>query len=145
MTPSYVEGGSLAALVDAEADANREMLTYLESRNLYCHSDLGQALVDAATTACGDSTAYSPSFATCRYVALVTNRRVFALAHDMAFICIRLTDALLATACESGAQTASEIGAAWARIQLFRADYPDPDLRFWLLRAYAAARGDTTG
>ena len=58
----------------------------------------------------------------------------------MAFICVRLSDESVAIALESGAKPASDIGAGWARFQLFRPDYPEPDLRFWILRAYATAR-----
>jgi hypothetical protein len=130
--------GDLAAYVDPRANA--DVLAYLDAHAPHCHSDVGEALLAAATTRCGEWIAYSPAFAGLCYVALITEKRIFALAHDMAFICLRLSASSRSIALECGAKPAPEIGIEWARIQLFRPEYPDPDLAFWVLRAYSAAR-----
>jgi hypothetical protein len=133
----YAEGVDLATLV--EESSNRDVLAYLRAEPS-CHGDVGQALLDAAKDKCGEWTGYSPSFASFRYVALVTRRRVFALAHDMRYVCFRLPKELVATAVETGGKAATDIGPEWVRLELFRASYPAVDLPFWALRAYDAAR-----
>jgi mannose-6-phosphate isomerase-like protein (cupin superfamily) len=132
-----VDGGDLEALL--EPDANRDVLAYLSEHRPSCHSDTGSALMEAAE-ACGEWIAFSPSFAQCRYVALITRRRIFALGLGQREACFRLPGALRETAQATGATPAPEIGADWARFFLFEAGRPEPDLRFWTLRAYAAAR-----
>ena|SRR5204862_5218439 len=133
----YVDGGDLGALVDA--GHNQDVESYLSRHQPSCHSDTGDALIRAAER-CGEWLAFSPSFAGCRYVALVTNRRVFALGVGQRSVCYRLPLALHSTALATGAGAAREIGPAWVRFELFRADWPTPDLPFWTLRAYRAAR-----
>jgi hypothetical protein len=137
VTTTYVEG-DITAHVDSHANA--DVLAYLDSHAPHCHSDVGEALLAAATKRCGKWMAYSPSFAALRYVVLITERRIFALAHDIAFVCVRLPAASREIALESGAKPAPEIGMEWVRIQLFRREYPDPDLAFWVLRAYSTTR-----
>ena len=132
-----MDGGDLEALL--EAGANRDVLGYLAEHRPSCHSDTGSALMQAAEV-CGEWIAFSPSFAQCRYVALITRRRIFALGLGQREACFRLPGALRETAQATGATPAPEIGADWARFFLFEAGRPEPDLRFWTLRAYAAAR-----
>jgi len=133
----YVDGGDLSALLDP--GPNRDVERYLAEHRPSCHSDTGDALIQAAEK-CGEWLAFSPSFRQCRYVALVTNRRVFALGVGQRTVCYRLPARLRSTALATGADSAAEIGAEWVRFELFRADWPAPDLRFWTSRAYAAAR-----
>jgi quercetin dioxygenase-like cupin family protein len=133
-----VDGGDLEALV--EAGANRDVLAYLAKHRPSCHSDTGSALMDAAAEKCGDWIAFSPSFFQCRYVALITRRRIFALGRGQRSACFRLPGALRETALATGATPAPEIGGDWAAFALFEAGRPAPDLPFWTLRAYAAAR-----
>lgn len=133
----FVEGRDLEGLV--EAGFNRDVLAYLAQHRPSCHSDTGSALI-AAAEKCGDWIAFSPSFAQCRYVALVTRRKVFALGRGQRSACFRLPGALRKTALVTGAVPAPEIGSDWVSFALFEADRPTPDLPFWTLRAYAAAR-----
>ena len=133
----HVTAGSLSDYVDEESNA--EVLAWLDANAPSCHSDLGEAMLVAAA-GCGDCTAYSPSFVQCRYVAFITNRRVFAIGKGQGAACYRVPDELLATALSSGAESATELGAGWVRFIVFNAKRPAPDLPFWTLRAYAAAR-----
>ena len=132
-----MDGGDLESLL--EPHANRDVLAYLSEHRPSCHSDTGSALM-AAARACGEWIAFSPSFAQCRYVALITNRRVFALGLGQRSACFRLPGALRKTALATGGSRAAEIGREWVGFSLFEADRPAVDLPFWTLRAYAAAR-----
>ena len=136
MTGHIVEGGDLEDLLDARA--NRAVMAYLAVSRPSCHSDTGSALIEAAEK-CGEWIAFSPSFAQCRYVALITRRRIFALGLGQRSACFRLPRALRKTARSSGASRALELGMDWVRFSLFKADWPAVDLPFWTLRAYAAA------
>ena len=73
---------------------------------------------------------------------LVTKRTIFALGVGQQSVCYRVPGALHATALATGAVEAANIGNDWVRFEIFRADWPAPDLSFWTLRAYAAARQD---
>ena len=137
MTGRIVDGGDLDGLLDPRP--NRRVLAYLALCRPSCHSDTGSALIEAAEK-CGDWIAFSPSFAQCRYVALITGRRIFALGIGQRSACFRLPRALRKTARATGARRALEIGTDWVGFSLFRADWPAVDLPFWTLRAYAAAR-----
>src|SRR5919197_4210457 len=95
----YVDGGELSDLVDA--DPNRDALLYLTTHRPSCHSDTGDALIRAAAQ-CGEWIAYSPSFRQLRYVALVTNRRIFALAIGQRSVCYRLPPKSHAIALRTG-------------------------------------------
>jgi hypothetical protein len=136
----FIDGGNLDDLVDAER--NREVLEYLRTQRPSCHSDTGDALLRATSEKCGEWQAFSPSFQQCLYVALVTNRRIFALGTGQRSVCFRLPPELYAIALQTGASSADEIAPEWVRFELFRADWPTPDLPFWSLQAYAAARQD---
>lgn len=137
--PRYIEGGELGDLIDASR--NQDVAGYLAHHRPSCHSDTGAALLRSAES-CGEWLAFSPSFGQCRYVVLVTNRTIFALGLGQRSVCYRAPGALRATALASGAVDALDIGVDWVRFELFRADWPAPDLPFWTLRAYAAARQD---
>jgi hypothetical protein len=43
-------------------------------------------------------------------------------------------------ALKSGAEAMAKMGTDWVRFELYRPDWPKPDLPFWSLRAYANAR-----
>lgn len=135
----YVDGGDLGGLIDASR--NRDVTAYLSQHRPSCHSDTGEALLRSAER-CGDWLAFSPSFGQCRYVVLVTNATVFALGLGQRSVCYRVPGPLRETALASGAIAAPEIGRHWVRFELFRPDSPAPDLPFWTLRSYAAARQD---
>lgn len=133
----FVDGGDIATLLDASINA--DVVRYLESQNPSCHSDVGEALIGSAEK-CGDWFAFSPSFQNYKYVALITRRKIFALGVGQRTICYRMPQSLRATAISTGAAEANEIGASWVKFELFRNDWPSPDLPFWTLRTYAAAR-----
>jgi hypothetical protein len=133
----HVEGTDLATLVDARA--NRTVLAYLAKSALSCHSDLGEVLLEVAKRRCGEWTAYSPSFAEYRYLALVTNQRIFSLGIGMSSACF-CVPAMKAIALDTGCLAAPEIGRGWVRAEMFQSDRPKPDLDFWMLKAYVAAR-----
>ncbi len=137
--PKYIDGGDLGELIDASR--NQDVAGYLAQHRPSCHSDTGDMLIRSAEK-CGEWVAFSPSFQQCKYVALVTNGTVFALGLGQRFACYRIPGRLHATALAAGAVEAAEIGSHWVRFELFRADWPTPDLPFWALRAYAAARDD---
>jgi hypothetical protein len=136
----FVDGVDLGTVADA--DVNGEVFAYRAAHRPSCHSDTGDALIRSAER-CGDWVAYSPSFQQCRYVALVTRGRIFALGIGQRSVLYRVPDHFLRTALASGAALAAEIGPNWVRFELFRADWPAPDLAFWTLHAYAAAREHT--
>jgi hypothetical protein len=133
----YVDGGELADLIDPAANA--DVAAYLAQFRPSCHSDTGEALMRSAEQ-CGDWVAFSPSFQQCRYVALVTNRTVFALGLGQQSVLYHLRRPLHRTALATGAVEAPEVGPDWVRFEIFRADWPTPDLAFWTLKAYASAR-----
>src|SRR5205814_1736796 len=85
--PRIVDGGAIRELIDEAA--NPLVLRYLSLHQPSCHSDSGELLLRSAG-ACGDCTAFSPSFAHCRFVALITNRIVFALGLGQRTLCYRL-------------------------------------------------------
>ena len=135
--PKCIEGGDLNALIDLPR--NQDVAQYLARHRPSCHSDPGEALIRSAEK-CGDWVAFSPSFRQCAFVALLTNRTVFALAMGQRSVCYRLPGELRARALVTGAVQAGEIATDWVRFELFRPDWPRPDLPFWTLRAYGAAR-----
>jgi hypothetical protein len=69
----------------------------------------------------------------------VTNDLVFCGAAGMVDTFWRLRAADFAIAIASGA-TPAAIGPEWVRIELFRPDWPRPDLAHWAMRAYDYAR-----
>jgi hypothetical protein len=135
--PKYVDGGDLAEWIDEAR--NGEVTRYLGEHRPSCHSEAGDALIRSAEK-CGEWFAFSPSFRQFGYVALVTNRTVFALGVGLRSVCYRVPQRLVATALATGAVEAREIGIQWVRFELFRDDWPETDLSFWTLNAYAAAR-----
>ena len=133
-----VEGPDLQDLLDP--GPNRDVLEYLATSSSSCHSDTGDALLQAAQS-CGEFVAYSPSFTECRYVALIANRRIFAVGAGMDSVYFRLPPDMCAIALQTGARKATKLGPEWVEFRLFQPDWPKPDLPFWALKAYATARG----
>ena len=131
----YRSDGAIIDHVDAAASS--AALAWLAEHNPSCHSDPGEAIMSAAA-GCGDCFAYSPSFAQCRYIALIARRRIFAIGAGQHSAYYRVPHELYAVALASGAVAASGIGSDWVRFDLFQVDRPAPDLRFWTARAYRA-------
>jgi hypothetical protein len=69
----------------------------------------------------------------------ITADVVFGGAAGMASTYWRLSAEDRAIALATGAAE-TELGADWVEVRLFRADWPNPDLRHWALRAYGHAR-----
>ena len=136
--PRLIDGGDLRALLTGTAQ--EPLLEWLEEHRPSAHSDPAADLLDAGRATCGDWVAFSPSFGSCRYVALITDGRVFSLAHGQRFVCFRVRGAQQVIALESGGMAKPELGAGWMEFQLYRPSHPKVDLRFWTLRAYEAAR-----
>ncbi len=135
---NLVEGSSLAE--HADVARNADVFAFLTESNPSCHSDNCAVLLKAAIEKCGEWIAFSPSLQNYGYVALVTNRTVFALGFGQSMVSFRLPARLYPTALATGATPAREIGQKWVSIELFRPDWPDPDVPFWTLQAYATAR-----
>ena len=70
----------------------------------------------------------------------VTKNIVFCGAAGMRTVLYRLRPADVETALQTGASRTPEIGPEWVSIEVFRANFPKPDLDFWSLRAYDFAR-----
>lgn len=137
---NLIDEGALADHVDVAV--NQDVVEYLNRAQPSCHSDNGSALIDAATKDCGEWIGYSPSFENYKYVALITNKTIFALGMGQDSVYFKLPDRLHATALATGALRAEQLGHDWVEIKLFRSDWPAPDVPFWTRKAYAAARGD---
>ena len=103
-----IDGGELADLIDASR--NTDVVAYLDRLRPSCHSDTGDALIRSAER-CGAWVAFSPSFQQYRYVALVTDRLVFALGLGSSSIVYRLPPPMHAIALATGGVEASEIGS----------------------------------
>ncbi len=138
--PNLVDQGVLSDYIDVAA--NRDAFEFLERTQPSCHSDNASILIDAAISKCGEWIAYCPSFEQYRYIALVTNRNVFALGFGMGSVYFKVPDSLHPTALATGALPADQIGKHWVEIKLFRSEWPAPDVPFWTLKSYATARGN---
>ena len=126
-------------LLEKRALANPEAETFFLSRS--ARDEVGMALIDSLKK-CGehevrgDLRIYKSPYA-------VTANIVFGGAAGMRDTFWRLRPRDRAIALESGAREA-EIGPAWVRIELWRPNWPAPDLAHWALAAYDfARRGDT--
>jgi len=101
------------------------------------HGDLAEELL-AALKRLGE---YDVRYAAREYgaVFVVTNATLFCGAAGMHTTYWRLRPKDFDVALATGA-VAAPIGGGWAAIELFRSDWPRPDLSFWALRAYDFAR-----
>lgn len=70
---------------------------------------------------------------------VVTKNTVFCAAAGMSETYWRLRSTDIDVALATGAE-ATELGPEWVKIQLFRSNWPKPDLAHWALRAYDFAR-----
>jgi hypothetical protein len=131
----YVEqAGNPEALRSATNDL---VLDYL--RELSARDEVVEALWEAVAPL-GDVQSYSPDLSKYRYVAVATCGVIFGFAAGMSRIGFRLSPELKARALATGATDCQEAGSGWLAITLFRADWPEPDLRFWAREAYVHAR-----
>jgi len=120
---------------------NRVVLKYLSSARPSAHSEVADALLHASAPL-GEYQRVCPDPAKYSYLLLSTSGIAFALARGMSSVSFRLHRELLERAVLSGASIDPELGEPWATFVLFRSDWPEPDLRFWALKAYDNARTD---
>src|SRR5207248_2775685 len=131
----YGVSASGELLLEKRALANPEAETFFLSRS--ARDEVGMALIDSLKK-CGehevrgDLRIYKSPYA-------VTANIVFGGAAGMRDTFWRLRPRDRAIALESGAREA-EIGPAWVRIELWRPNWPAPDLAHWALAAYDFAR-----
>lgn len=131
------DGGEITTLLDASAQPL--LAAWLAEHRPSAHSDVGDALLRAAKETCDEWIAFSPSFAQCGYVALITARRAFALATGMQRVSLCVVDADVPIALAQGCTLQTELGDGWLSFELWSSPAP-PDLRVWLGAAYAHAR-----
>lgn len=131
------DGGEIMTLLDTSAQPR--LAAWRAEHRPSAHSDVGDALLRAAKETFDEWIAFSPSFAQCRYVALITARRAFALATGMhaVSVCVAKEDVPVALA--QGCTMHTELGDGWLSFELWSSPAP-PDLRVWLGAAYAHAR-----
>lgn len=117
------------------------MLRNPEAENFFspysAHSDVGEEIISALARLGdyelrGNLKAFGAPYA-------VTAETIFCGASGMSDTHWRLRPDDLKIALATGAEL-SPIGPEWARITLFRANWPKPDLSHWALRAYDFAR-----
>lgn len=114
---------------------NPEVAQFFEAHQ--AHSDVAEAFLASVARLgeverCSGGDPYSAPY-------MVTAGVVFCGAAGMSetYWLLRQDDHAIALA--TGAAPAP-IGAEWVAITLFRANWPNPDLAFWALRAYDFAR-----
>jgi hypothetical protein len=118
---------------------NALVLAHLEP--LSAHSDLSDLLLDAVQPL-GAVQLFCPDPAACRVLIAATERIVFGFAVGMGTIAFRFDDRMRERALATGGIRYPQAGEEWVAVLHPRpdADWPRPDLRFWALKAYAAAR-----
>lgn len=116
---------------------NEPVLRFIEEGS--AHSDISEKLI-LSTIELGDANIYCPEASNYKSVAIWTNDIIFGLAFGMNTIAFRQNIILKQRAIISGANELLEINNDWVSFTLFRADWPEPDLSFWALKAYTYAR-----
>lgn len=117
-------------------EVNRGVLKFLHGR--CAHSDIALAL-RRAVEPLGDVQIDCPNWSEYRYVTVSTKGVIFGFAIGMQTIGLRVGP-LKERAIRTGAEELPEAGNGWAAFTLWRADWPDPDLRFWARKAYLFTR-----
>ena len=138
ITDHLQDGGELTDFMDKRAQPL--FVAWLAAHRPSAHSDVGDALLRGADEVCSEWTAFSPSYRSCMYVALLTQRRAFALAWNMQTVSVCVADAQVAVALALGCRRHEELGTGWVQFEMWLGRTPRPDLLFWLRAAYAHAR-----
>lgn len=120
-----------------ETKTNAPVLPLLTE--LSAHSDVGEALLQSVKPL-GDVQVFCANAQEFKCIAVATLNVIFGLAVGMNGIRLRLDPIAHSRALKTGAEPAPDLGLEWASFQLFRADWPAPDLAFWLRKAYSFAR-----
>jgi hypothetical protein len=112
-----------------------------EAEAFFCALSAHSDLADELLTSLKPLGEYEVLYASREYGAIfaVTKSTVFCGAAGMNSTYWRLRPADHEVALATGACRAP-IGPKWVTIELFRSNWPKPDLRFWALRAYDFAR-----
>lgn len=136
-----VTGGGYNAVMSLpnllNTSINRQVLQWLKDQS--AHDDVSTALT-SATKPLGDVQLYCPDPKQYRFVLAATANVAFAAATGMSEVAFRLNSVMRERALRSGADTNVAAGEEWVQFTLFRNDWPEPDLRFWALKAYVHAR-----
>ena len=122
---------------DLSRNENRVVYEYLKKYS--AHPDLVEIFLSELAV-CGDVQIFSPDINECRYVALSTQRVVFGFAIGTSTIAFKLSEKMKAIALQTGATSYSECGADWVELPIHRRDWPQVDLKFWMLKAYLNIR-----
>jgi hypothetical protein len=130
----------LFQLDQLDAVRNKELIALLEATQPSAHPDLVEMILHVATPALGDFQIICPDAVKCRYVVLSTKGIGFVLLRGMGWISIKLPPRFFERALVTGATAEPRLGTGWVTIDVGRADWPAPDLHFWLLKAYAGIR-----
>jgi hypothetical protein len=117
---------------ELETGINRQVLGHIESMS--AHDDIADAL-NMALKLLGDVQVFCPDRHTYRYVMASTKSIVFAFAVGMNLIGVRLDERMKSRALASGAAPYPECGKEWVSFTLFRDDWPEVDLKFWVRKA----------
>ena len=115
---------------------NQAVLAYLAGAS--AHGDVAQQMLEACSSL-GDCDYYCPDRQQFGYVAVFTRATIFGFATGMGTVAFRLDPAFRSRAIETGAGEIPRLGE-WVAFELFRSDWPSPDLKFWALKAYAQVR-----
>jgi hypothetical protein len=107
------------------------------------HSDISEKLL-LSIKELGNVNVFCPDYSSYQYVAVSTDDTIFGLAIGMNIIAYRQNPILKQRALLSGAKEFKEIGNEWVSFELFRNDWPEPDLTFWALKAYVFAKESTS-
>ena len=122
--------------------ANDEVIEFIRRVNPSAHSDVGSVLLELCADEPG-AHAYSPSFKSCAYVVLHTDRnRIFAIAFGQRGLAFRLSTSEVDEAIRDGGLRESSIGNDWVRFSPWDEagkTGTSERLRRWFARAYDAA------
>lgn len=129
----------MASGIPRELDlpVNQRVLEHIQK--LSAHSDLADPF-RAALKPLGDVQIFCPDWQNYRCIAASTSHVIFAAAIGMSVVLLRLDATMKARALKCGAEPYPQCGPEWVAFELFRSDWPRPDLEFWARKAYAAAR-----
>ena len=124
------------------------MIAFVRRTNPFAHSDVGSVLLELGKALPGVR-AYCPSYASCAYVILHTERdRIFAIAFDQRGLAFRLAEPSRQDALADGGVPAPEVGPDWVRFAPWAggggADGAEHSRRLerWCARALDDAVGD---
>lgn len=137
--PFPVADRQVDSAVPAQLDTeeNSSVLTYLAGHS--AHSDGALALLEAVEPL-GAAEVFCPSPDHFRYVVVHTSGTIFGFAQGTSRVAFRLDPELRSKAIRSGGESVDAIGSGWVSFEMFRSEWPEPDLSFWARKAYATVR-----